>query len=786
MRSFDSEVAEKPAMSSFESETGETARWFASPRFEGITRLYSARQVVEQRGTIPTDYTVARMAAEQFYDRLRQLFAEGKQITTFGPYSPGQAVALKRMGIEGIYLGGWATSARGSVTEDPGPDLASYPLSQVPDEAAPIVRALLTADRNQRFARTRLSDVQRAAAPEIDYRPFIIADADTGHGGDAHVRNLVRRFVEVGVPGYHIEDQKPGAKKCGHQGGKVLVGTDEQIKRLSAARFQLDVMKVAGIIVARTDAESATFLEGRGDERDHPFILGATNVELPTYKVGYLAILRRLSELGVEDVRGHLLFKISASEYDEACAWLTRTGVMRVLEENAKAGHQADSSSVEALLESVETPYLEAWQSEANLKSYPQAVADVIEFRASEGERFDVSPDEWLAFANRTSFHAARARARSMGIDIIWDCEISKTTEGYYQIRSGIEYAIARSLAVAPFADILWMETKTANLADARRFAEAVHAEFPAKMLAYNLSPSFNWDTTGMSEEEMRRFPQELGKLGFVFNFITYGGHQIDGLAAEEFATALRQDGMLSLARLQRKLRLVESPYRTPQTLVGGPRLDAALMASSGGTAATKAMGKGSTQHQHLVQTEVPNKLLEEWLAMWTQHHQVPGSLRVGLRPHTAGSELLELTLSKTSGEKVANIIFDVIVDRRGRNILSVRDQNTFDGALRKKRLMTLNLLFLVHRYKIWSAHFVSPTDDNRYQAQKMRTHGLFSDVHDEVGDVIVADVNAEGVRALLAPDRDRLNALIQRKYPYEPVDVAAQIPQRTGRGEMI
>jgi isocitrate lyase len=760
MRSFDSEVAEKPAMSSFESEIGETARCFASPRFEGITRLHSARQVVEQRGTIPTDYTVARMAAEQFYDRLRQLFAEGKQITTFGPYSPGQAVALKRMGIEGIYLGGWATSARGSVTEDPGPDLASYPLSQVPDEAAPIVRALLTADRNQRFARSRLNEAQRAAAPEIDYRPFIIADADTGHGGDAHVRNLIRRFVEVGVPGYHIEDQKPGAKKCGHQG--------------------------AGIIVARTDAESATFLEGRGDERDHPFILGATNVELPTYKVGYLAILRRLSELGVEDVRGHLLFKISASEYDEACAWLTRTGVMRVLEENAKAGHQADSSSVEALLESVETPYLEAWQSEANLKSYPQAVADVIEFRASEGERFDVSPDEWLAFANRTSFHAARARARSMGIDIIWDCEISKTTEGYYQIRSGIEYAIARSLAVAPFADILWMETKTANLADARRFAEAVHAEFPAKMLAYNLSPSFNWDTTGMSEDEMRRFPQELGKLGFVFNFITYGGHQIDGLAAEEFATALRQDGMLSLARLQRKLRLVESPYRTPQTLVGGPRLDAALMASSGGTAATKAMGKGSTQHQHLVQTEVPNKLLEEWLAMWTQHHQVPGSLRVGLRPHTAGSELLELTLSKTSGEKVANIIFDVIVDRRGRNILSVRDQNTFDGALRKKRLMTLNLLFLVHRYKIWSAHFVSPTDDNRYQAQKMRTHGLFSDVHDEVGDVIVADVNAEGVRALLAPDRDRLNALIQRKYPYEPVDVAAQIPQGTGRGEMI
>src|SRR5438034_7204291 len=165
------------------------------------------------------------------------------QTTTYGPSSPGQAVALQRMGIAGIYLCGWATSARGSVTEDPGPDLASYPLSQVPDEAAPIVRALLTADRNQRFARSRLSEAQRAASPEIDYRPFIIADADTGHGGDAHVRNLIRRFVEVGVPGYHIEDQKPGAKKCGHQGGKVLVGADEQTKRLSAARCQLAAMR---------------------------------------------------------------------------------------------------------------------------------------------------------------------------------------------------------------------------------------------------------------------------------------------------------------------------------------------------------------------------------------------------------------------------------------------------------------------------------------------------------------------------------------------------------------
>jgi isocitrate lyase len=525
--------------------------------------------------------------------------------------------------------------------------------------------------------------------------------------------------------------------------------------------------------VARTDAEAATFLEGRGDERDHPFILGATNAGLPAYKAGYLAMVRKLNELGVGDARGHLLYKISGAEYDEAGAWLVQTGLLPGLEETAREFQRADGSPVEELLDRAETRYLDAWLSEAGLKTYPEAVADVIEFRAGEGQSFDLTAGEWLAFANRTSFHAARAKARSMGIDIFWDCEAAKTPEGYYQVQGGIEYAIARSLAAAPFADILWMETKTADLADARSFAEAIHAEFPAKMLAYNLSPSFNWDTTGMSEEEMRRFPEELGKLGFVFNFITYGGHQIDGLAAEEFAAALKQDGMLSLARLQRKFRLVESPYRTPQTLVGGPRLDAALMASSGGTAATKAMGKGSTQHQHLVQTEVHVQLLEGWLAMWAEHHQVPYSLTAGLRPHTAGSALLELAVSRAGGEKVANIVFDVIVDRRGRSILSVRDQNTFDSDLRKKRLMTLNHLFLIHRYKIRSVHYVSPTDDNRYQAQKMKTHGLFSDVHDEVGDVIVADVSADGVKALLATEQDRLRALIQRTPPYAPADAA-------------
>ena len=751
-------------MTLFENEISETQKWFDSPRFEGITRLYTARQVVEQRGTIANDYTVAREAAVAFYERLRQLFRERKSITTFGPYSPGQAVTMKRIGIEAIYLGGWATSAKGSVSEDPGPDLASYPLSQVPDEAAGLVRGLLTADRNQQYLRSRMSDKQRAAAPAHDFRPFIIADADTGHGGDPHVRNLIRRFVEVGVPGYHIEDQRPGTKKCGHQGGKVLVAGDEQIKRLNAARFQLDIMKVAGILVARTDAESANLLDGRGDERDQPFILGATNLRVPPYKVCFLALTRRFHGLGIRELNGHRLYAISDAEYAAADAWLDHHGIAALVAESVKACLRGDEVAIDAAFEKVAARLAQTWETDAGVETYGEAVAELLEFRAGEGESLEMSAEDWRGFARRASLHAAREKARSLGVNLAWDCELAKTPEGYYQIRGGIPCAIAKSLAAAPFADLLWMETKTADLRDAREFAEAIHAEFPDKMLAYNLSPSFNWDSTGMSDDDMRRFPEELGKMGFVFNFITYGGHQIDGVAAEEFATALRQDGMLALARLQRKIRLVESPYRTPQTLVGGPRLDAALIASTGRTATTVAMGAGSTQHQHLIQTEVPKKLLEEWLAIWSEHYRLGDTLRVELRPHRAGSELLELSVAGRTNPKLANLVFAPIQDRRDRNILSVRDQNTFEETLRKKRLMTLIHLFLIHRYESDSVHYVSPTEDNQYQATKMKAHGIYSAVNNEVGQIIVADVNTARIAELLAPDRTELGKLIRKE----------------------
>ena len=376
-----------------------------------------------QRGTIPTDHTVAREAATAFYDRLRERFAQRRSITTFGPYSPGQAVVMKRLGIEGIYLGGWATSAKGSATEDPGPDLASYPLSQVPDEAAGLVRALLTADRNQHFMRSRMTPEQRAATPAVDYRPFIIADADTGHGGDPHVRNLVRRFVEAGVPGYHIEDQRPGTKKCGHQGGKVLVSCGEQIKRLNAARFQLDVMGVPGIIVARTDAEAATLLESRADERDQPFILGVTNPAVPAYRAAYLGLLRSFHAAGVEELNGHRLYRIDEEEYRAVDAWLNRTGVSDAIA--AGASEIAGGADLDVTFDRVAERFLESWEDEADLATYADAVADELS-RGEAGDDDDgaTGPGEpasaaragWLAFARGASHAAAQSsRPRDSG-----------------------------------------------------------------------------------------------------------------------------------------------------------------------------------------------------------------------------------------------------------------------------------------------------------------------------------------------------------------------------------
>jgi len=304
-------------------ELHETEKWFRSERFRHVTRLHTPYDVVALRTSIREDHTVAKQAATKMYGYLQKLFKEKKQAITYGPFSPTGAVRAVMEGIKILYLGGWATSAKGSESEDPGADLANYALDRVPKEGASWVRALLHQDEVQRSNRMRMTSAQRKKTPVIDFSPpLIIPDGDTGHGGEHHIRNLVKKFVESKIGSIHIEDQKPGCKVCGHQGQKVLVSTAEMISRLNTARLQFDVMGVSGVVVARTDANEATAIDSVDDERDHPFIYGATNPDIVSFKNVSLAVIRSFYDQGFKEINGHLLYKISEAAYREAEEWL--------------------------------------------------------------------------------------------------------------------------------------------------------------------------------------------------------------------------------------------------------------------------------------------------------------------------------------------------------------------------------------------------------------------------------------------------------------------------------
>lgn len=173
--------------------------------------------------------------------------------------------------LSSIYVSGWQLSSN---TEEPGPDFADYPATTVPDHVKKLVKAQYLHDRKQNESRSRMTPEQRKQTPAVDYMTPIIADADAGFGGVTSVMKLTKSFIEAGVAGIHIEDQKAGAKKCGHLGGKVLVTSREQCQRLQAARLQADILGVELVICARTDALSATFIDTNIDPLDHPYILG--------------------------------------------------------------------------------------------------------------------------------------------------------------------------------------------------------------------------------------------------------------------------------------------------------------------------------------------------------------------------------------------------------------------------------------------------------------------------------------------------------------------------------
>ncbi|MGH2932018.1 MAG: isocitrate lyase [Gaiellaceae bacterium] len=402
-------------------------------RWRGVERPYSEDDVARLRGRFQVEHTLARLGAE----RLWQLLAKEDYVAALGALTGGQAVQMVRAGLQAIYVSGWQVAADANLAGQTYPDQSLYPANSGPALVKRINNALLRADQ-----------IDNAEGKNGTYwLAPILADAEAGFGGPLNAFELMKGYIEAGAAAVHFEDQLSSEKKCGHLGGKVLVPTSQFVRTLVAARLAADVCGVPTLVVARTDALSATLLTSDIDEVDREFATG------------------------------------------------------------------------------------------------------------------------------------------------------ERTPEGFFRVKPGIEAPIARSLAYAPYADVLWFETATPDMDEARRFAEAIHERFPGKLLAYNCSPSFNW-RQHLSDAEIERFQRELGELGYAYQFITLAGFHSLNSAMFELAKGYAAEGMPAYVRVQeREFELEEDGYTATrhQREVGAGYFDAVMEAVSGGQSSTLAL-KGSTE----------------------------------------------------------------------------------------------------------------------------------------------------------------------------------------------
>lgn len=415
-----------------------TTTWSTHPRWQGIKRSYTPLEVTKLQTSLPIDYSIAKAGADRLW---KQLNGPG-YLNTFGALTGAQAVQMVKAGLQSIYLSGWQVAADNNLSGQTYPDQSLYPSNSVPQ----VVRRI-----NNAFQRADQIEKSQSKGPGLGtnwYAP-IVADAEAGFGGPLHAFELMKSMIEAGAAGVHFEDQLAAEKKCGHLAGKVLVPTSTFVRTLQAARLASDVLDVPTVIIARTDALSATLMTSDIDPSDRPFLTG------------------------------------------------------------------------------------------------------------------------------------------------------QRTPEGYYVINGGLDYAISRSLAYAPWADVLWFETSTPDLNEAKEFAKAIHAKHPGKILAYNCSPSFNWKMH-LSDKEIADFQKTLGDLGYKFQFITLAGWHLINYHTFDLARDYKNRGMTAYVGLQeREFQDAAHGYTAVkhQQEVGTGYFDNVLQTIMEGTASTGAL-KGSTEEQ--------------------------------------------------------------------------------------------------------------------------------------------------------------------------------------------
>jgi isocitrate lyase len=239
--------------------------WRENPRWQGITRPYSAADVVRLRGSVQIEYTLAKLGAQ----RLWELLHTEPYVAALGALTGTQAVQMVQAGLKAIYLSGWQVAADANLAMQTYPDLSLYPVNSVPAVVKRINNAFRREDEKQ----------HALGRNDIYWYAPIVADGEAGFGGVLHTFELTKALIEAGAAGVHYEDQLASAKKCGHLGGKVLVPTREFIQKLVAARLAADVMGVPTILIARTDALNATLLTSDIDPYDQPFLTGERTYE---------------------------------------------------------------------------------------------------------------------------------------------------------------------------------------------------------------------------------------------------------------------------------------------------------------------------------------------------------------------------------------------------------------------------------------------------------------------------------------------------------------------------